>query len=98
MWRRIHMSIRTRLWLCLCAVGALVVLDRPFSAQTLGEPEQFTAVAIVNNNLGSGAGTVLLRVDRWSTEAERTRLINTLKAKGPDKLLDELKDMKSVGS
>ena len=58
----------------------------------------FTAVAIVNNNLGSGAGTVLMRVSRWSTEAERDRLITTLKGKGPDKLLDELSGMKTVGT
>ena len=50
-------------------VGALGVF-----AQTLGEPENFTATAIVNNNLGSGAGTVLIRVTRWSTDKERTQL------------------------
>jgi len=85
-----------RIALAMCAVLALC--SAYVAAQTLGEPERFTAVAIVNNNLASGAGMVLLRVDRWSTEAERTRLINTLKAKGPEKLLDELKGMKSVGS
>ena len=31
------------------------------AVQTLGEKEEFTAVVIVNNNLGSGAGTVLIR-------------------------------------
>jgi hypothetical protein len=81
-------------------VGAAVVaLSRvDAGAQTNGEQEEFTAVAIVNNNLASGAGTVLMRVTRWSTESERDRLIGTLKAKGPDKLLDELQHMKSVGT
>lgn len=74
-------------------VGALGVF-----AQTLGEPENFTATAIVNNNLGSGAGTVLIRVTRWSTEKERTQLIDTLVKKGPESLLDELQDMRSVGT
>jgi len=88
---------------CLCmvaAVVAVVAIARPLNlrAQTIGEREEFTAVAIVNNNLASGAGTVLMRVTRWSTESERSRLISTLKSKGPDKLLDELKDMKSVGT
>jgi len=93
------MSIKKALWMCLgvCAVAALLG-GSIIGAQTLGQPERFTAVAIVNNNLASGAGTVLLRVDRWSTDAERMRLINMLKSKGPDKLLDELKGMRSVGS
>jgi len=82
-------------------LGAVVVaLSRPLSlgAQTNGEKEEFTAVAIVNNNLASGAGTVLIRVTRWSAEAETQQLLSTLKTKGPDKLLDELSGMKSVGT
>jgi hypothetical protein len=93
------MSIKNALWMCVGACGVAALLGGSvIGAQTLGQPERFTAVAIVNNNLASGAGMVLLRVDRWSTDAERTRLINTLKSKGPDKLLDELKGMRSVGS
>jgi hypothetical protein len=57
------------------------------AAQTMGRPEEFNAVAIVNNNLGSGADRVIVRVDRWSTEAERTRLTAALQ-KGSDALLD----------
>ena len=86
------------LWLCVCTLGALVALDRPFGAQTLGQPENFNATAIVNNNLGAGAGRVLIRITRWSTPDETTRLVTTLKTKGEDKLLDELKGMKSVGT
>ena len=82
-----------------CACAALLGLVNPrTSAQTLGEPEDFTAVAIVNNNLASGAGTVLIHISRWSSESERSRLIQTLQKKGSDQLLDELKDMKSVGT
>jgi hypothetical protein len=76
----------------------LSVANPRTSAQTLGEPEDFTAIAIVNNNLRSGAGTVLIHISRWSTEMERTRLIETLQKKGADQLLDELQDMKSVGT
>src|SRR5262245_51980431 len=92
------MFIKRGLWMCACALGAVVAFDRPFTAQTLGEPENFNATAIVNNNLGSGAGRVLIRVTRWSTPDETMRLVNLLKSKGPEKLLDELKGMKSVGS
>jgi hypothetical protein len=94
------MSIRRGVIASLCLAAVIIAFSHPLSvvAQTNGEPEEFTAVAIVNNNLGSGAGTVLMRVSRWSTQAERDRLINTLKGKGPDKLLDELSGMKTVGT
>jgi hypothetical protein len=94
------MSISRGVSACLCVIAAVIAIARPLNlgAQTIGEPEAFTAVAIVNNNLASGAGTVLMRVTRWSTESERSRLISTLKSKGPDKLLDELQGMKPVGT
>jgi hypothetical protein len=82
-----------------CACVALLSMLIPRSwAQTLGEPEEFTATAIVNNERVSGAGTVLIRVTRWSTDMERTQLIETLQKKGPDELLDQLKGMRSVGT
>src|SRR5687768_11604953 len=65
--------------------------------QSNAQPEEFTATAIVNNNLTAGAGRVIIRVERWSSEAERARLTAAL-AKGPDSLLEELRDMKSVGT
>jgi hypothetical protein len=93
------MAIRRGLILCVFACSAMAALAGLLShAQTLGEPEEFTAVAIKNNNLGSGAGTVLIKVTRWSTEAERSRLLQALQTKGQDKLLDELQGMKSVGT
>jgi len=67
------------------------------AAQTIGQPEEFNAVAIVNNNLGSGAGRVIMRVERWSTEAERTRFAETLK-KGNNAAIDTLRDLRSVGT
>jgi hypothetical protein len=82
---------------CVC-VALLVGANSRSSAQTLGEPEDFTATAIVNNEIATGAGTVLIHIARWSTEMERTHLIATLQKQGADKLLDELKDMRSVGT
>jgi hypothetical protein len=65
--------------------------------QTNEQPEEFTAVAIQNNNLGSGADRVIIRVTRWSSEAERTRLAGALQ-KGSDTLLEQLRDQKPVGT
>ena len=79
-------------------VAALLLASSWGLAQTSGEKEEFTAVAVVNNNLGSGAGTVLMQVTRWSTEVERSRLVNTLVHKGPMALLDELRENRSTGT
>jgi hypothetical protein len=81
----------------LFAVALVIFASSWGVAQTNSEKEEFTAVAVVNNNLGSGAGTVLMQVTRWSTEAERTRLVTTLLSKGPMALLDELRDNPSTG-
>lgn len=67
-------------------------------AQTTGEREEFSAGAIVNDNLGSGAGRVIMRVTRWSSEAERGQLTRALLKSGSDALLDALQDQKSVGT
>ena len=59
----------------LLAASGFAALD---AAQTSGQKEEFTAVAIVNNNLSSGAGTIIINVDRWSTDNEQTALVETL--------------------
>ncbi|MEO8680594.1 MAG: hypothetical protein ABI665_16195, partial [Vicinamibacterales bacterium] len=61
-------------------------------AQTGGQREEFSAIAIVNNNTGSGAGRVIIQVTRWSSTDDRTLLVNTLLKDGPSDLLDALKD------
>ena len=77
--------------------SALLAMIAGPAAQTHGEKEEFTAVAIANNTVQSGAGTVLMSVDRWSTAAERDRLVETLLNKGPRALLDALQDTPPVG-
>ena len=56
----------------------VVLAGGGIAAQTNGQPEEFSATAIVNNNLGTGMDRVIMRVTRWSTEAERGRLTRTL--------------------
>jgi len=87
----------TRLWSLLIGAALVLAIAVP-AAQTLGEKERFTAIAIVNNTRASGAGTVQIDVNRWSTSAERATLMDALKKHGAEKLLDDLKGMKSVGT
>jgi hypothetical protein len=64
-------------------------------AQTMGTPEHFTASAI-NMNRGA-AGNIDIVVNRWSSDAERDKLIAVMLNKGPEKLLDALQDMPRMG-
>ena len=86
----------TRLWSMLI-VAALVIAVVVPAAQTLGEKERFTAVAVANNGRVSGSGIVQIDITRWSTAAERTSLLAVLKKDGAEKLLDALQDTRPVG-
>ena len=61
--------------------------------------EEFTAFAINISNVGrAGATTVDIVVERYSTDAERDRLMTVFKEKGSDALLETLRDMPRVGT
>jgi hypothetical protein len=79
-------------------IAAAVLAGPAASAQTLGAPESYRAVAILNNDLGSAAGVVLLDITRWSTAEERREFVTTLREKGSDALLDELREARSTGT
>ena len=68
------------------------------SQAVAGEPEDISAAIIANNELGSGLGTVQIRITRWSTDADRTKLLTVLRESGPQALLKELQKMPSVGT
>lgn len=84
----------------LAMVGALA-LAAVGSAQVASntQKEEFTAFAINTSNVGrTGATTVDITVERYSTDAERDRLMTVFKEKGPEALLDALRDMPRVGT
>ena len=88
-----------RLW-ALAAAFSLPPLALPLLsyAQTIGEPVRLTAWAVNMSNMGTGGNsTVIIQIDRWSSEAERQGLRKVFFEKGPDKLLDALQDTKRVG-
>src|SRR5258707_14699879 len=77
------------------AVAAAAAISDVSSAQTMGTPERYTANAI-NMNRGA-AGTIEIVVNRWSSDKDRDRLRSLLLDKGPEKLLDVLRDMPRRG-
>ena len=91
------MRMRTGGLVSAAAVLAAGLLIAPvlIDAQTMGQPERFSAMA-VNMNVGR-TGTVEIVVNRWSTDAERTGLVQTALEKGPDKLLSTLQKLPRVG-
>jgi hypothetical protein len=64
--------------------------------QPSADARDFTAFAV--DQTGGGAGTVQITVNRWSTDGERQRLIGILQEKGPDALIDALRDIPSIGT
>jgi hypothetical protein len=91
-----NMLTTKTLWLALAFAGTLV--GPGLTAQTRGEREEFSAIAMMNNNLGAGTERVLMRVNRWSTEAERGQVTRAMLKGGPDALLGVLRDQRSVGT
>ncbi|HKC57461.1 MAG TPA: hypothetical protein VKC35_15105, partial [Vicinamibacterales bacterium] len=81
------------------AVPALVVLVCSLAfAQSNGQPERFTANAVsLSPEYGTGQQTVEMTINRWSPNAERTRLVTLLQEKGPNELLKQLQKIKPVG-
>jgi hypothetical protein len=72
----------------------------PVAAQSnMAHPEKFTAFAINASNITPRPQTssVDITINRWSTEADRERLLEILKSKGQDALLDALQKMPVVG-
>jgi hypothetical protein len=79
----------------IVAFAALALPSTTGSAEII---ERYVANAISIGTPGrAAAGTVEIAIERWSTDAERDRLMAVLLEKGPDKLLDELQKLPRVG-
>ena len=61
-------------------------------------PLRLTAFAVNMSNIATGTtATIDFTVDRWSTDAERDKLLSTFLERGPEKLLEALQDAKPTG-
>lgn len=80
---------------CLAAIAMV-----PVSAQSnMAHPEKFTAFAVNVSNMTTRAQSspVDITINRWSTDADRDRLLAILRDKGQDALLDALQKLPVVG-
>ncbi|MGE3401716.1 MAG: hypothetical protein AB7K63_03955 [Vicinamibacterales bacterium] len=87
---------RHNAWIAAFVLGIVGFITLGYT-QTHGVAEEFNAIAIANDNLRSGAGRVIIRVERWSTDGERERLVRTLLEEGPRQALEALRDTEPVG-
>ena len=80
----------------LFGLSTATVAQRPNEAL----PLKLTANAVSVGGVytPSVATQVDITISRWSTPEESTRLIATLKEKGPEELLEAVRDAKSVGT
>jgi hypothetical protein len=80
----------------LAAIAAATVAAQA----SLTLPAHFTAFATSTGGLVTNpvATQVDITIERWSTSAESQRLLKVLKEKGPEALLDALRDVKAVGT
>jgi len=82
----------------LAVLGWAVLSVIPGHAQTDTAPLRLRAFAVNMSNVATGANADIdINVTRWSTEAERQKLITAFVEKGPTKLLDALQDQTPVG-
>jgi hypothetical protein len=81
----------------MLVVAGTLLLFTPLaaSAQIEDAPARFAAFA-VNMNRGS-AGSVELVINRWSSDADRDRLMSVMFDKGQERLLQELQKMPRMG-
>jgi len=83
----------------LCSLMVLLLVPvSALVAQSNFAKEDFSAIAIVNNNIASGMDRVQIRVTRWSSVDERDRLAKTLLSRGPEQLLKDLMQIQPVGT
>lgn len=89
--------MHTRIVLATLALAAVPLMP-PAVAQTPQEKLEITAFAVNMSNIATGSNAVVqIRIDSWSTDAERQTLISAMVDKGEDALLSALQKAKVRG-
>jgi hypothetical protein len=90
---------RVRLAVLLVAAGLMLWSPGVPQAQSNEEPEEFTtfAVNMGTHTVGTTA-TLIITVNRWSSQAERENLFTLLREKGMKGFLDAMQKLPRTGS
>jgi hypothetical protein len=83
------------------AAVALLASAGPAAAQSSSNPlpDRFSAIAVNVSTVGnSGATPVTIRINHWTSDADRDKLLAVFKEKGGKALLSALQDQKPVGN
>jgi hypothetical protein len=92
------MRSRSPIRLVLAATLAALALVSVMPALGAAVIEKYSAFAVNMGTPGrTGAAIVEIGVERWSSTAERDRLVQVLVDRGPEKLLDSLRELPRVG-
>jgi hypothetical protein len=92
------MNLRTKASLASTVLMAVLVSVAPFAdAKDKSEGVSFQAFAVDMSNMGGGAGSLDITIDRWTTPEEAAKLHNALVENGADALTRELQGLKKVG-
>jgi hypothetical protein len=81
------------------ALAAVLSAAAPAAQSNMPKAEKFTAFAVDTSNTAprANASVVNLTINRWSTDAERDRLLSVFRDKGQDALLSALQKLPVVG-
>ena len=81
------------------AALVLATAAAPSAQSNMAKPEKFTAFAVDISNTAPRANTsvVDIRINRWSSDAERDQLLQVFREKGQDGLLSALQKLPVVG-
>src|SRR3954469_15207302 len=83
----------------LAAALVAVSMAAPAAQSNMAAPEKFTAFAVDTSITAprATATSVDITINRWSTDAERDRLLSIFREKGQDALLSALQKLPVVG-
>ena len=81
------------------ALAAIVTIAVPAAQSNMAQPEKYTAFAVDTSTMTTSARTsqVDIVINRWSSDADRDRLLAVFRDKGQDALLTELQKLPKVG-
>lgn len=91
--------MRAALTAAVAAAALSLAVALPAAQSNIAAPEKFTAFAVDISNTAPRAVTspVDITINRWSTDAERDRLLAVFRDKGQDALLAALQKLPVVG-